>query len=87
MVMLLTTADLLMKMSRAHSFSELLCLLCFHSEGGGLKEQKKKAETQNKAKSEKFFILMALDFHERISSLEESKRGNEVVVWLERCTG
>lgn len=36
MLMFLTTADLLMKISHVHSFSEPLCLLCFHFVGDGL---------------------------------------------------
>ena len=56
-VMLLTTADLLMKISHAHSFSELLCLLYFHSVGDGLKKRAKKRV------SETFSVLWFVFFY------------------------
>ena len=56
-VMLLTTADLLMKISHARSFSELLYSLCFHSVGDGLKRRVKK-----KRVLESFFFCFTIRF-------------------------
>lgn len=55
MLMLLTTADLLMMISHFHSFFELLCLLCFHFGDGGLKAVRKKRK--KKVKINKSFLL------------------------------
>lgn len=60
MLMLLTTADLLMKRSHVHSFSELQYLLCFHSVDGDLKWVWKEDEKNNEAffKFKSFVTLM-----------------------------